>query len=186
MLFVGERPSPRKLGRHRDGFLAEIREQVEQLYLESREDVYYYLVTLGLAPGSAQETCQEVFLRLYREIRDGAQIENPRAWAFRVAHNLGLKVRARERIVHPLESDGIPSAHPAETSNPERFFLESERLMLLRQAVSELSPQQRQCLHLRAEGLRYNEIAQMLGISVSSVNEFLRRAIRKLRKVVHA
>jgi len=56
----------------------------------------------------------------------------------------------------------------------------------LGQAVAALSPQQRQCLHLRTEGFRYREIAAILNISDSSVGEFLRRAIVRLRKALDA
>lgn len=64
-------------------------------------------------------------------------------------------------------------------------LIERERREQISAAWKTLSPQQRQCLHLRAEGLRYREIAGTLGISISSVREFLSRAILKLRKAVH-
>jgi RNA polymerase sigma-70 factor (ECF subfamily) len=156
---------------------------VEQVFLEARGDVYYYLLTLGLTPPVAQETVQEVFLKLYVAMRDGPTIENPRAWVFRVAHNTGLNVRAGERRMEPLP-ESEPPVSPAR--NPEEEMAERERERRLQAAVAELSPQQRQCLHLRAEGLRYHEIAATLGVSVSTVNEFVRRAVRKLKKVVHA
>src|SRR5580700_11835640 len=73
-----------------------LQDQVAQLFQEARDDVYRYLLTLGLHPPQAQEGAQEVFLRLYATLRKGEEIQNPRAWVFRVAHNLGLKVRARE------------------------------------------------------------------------------------------
>jgi RNA polymerase sigma-70 factor (ECF subfamily) len=156
---------------------------VEKVFLESRGDVYYYLLTLGLAPPVAQEIVQEVFLKLYLAMRDGPKIEHPRAWVFRVAHNLGLNLRAGERRLEPLPETVSP-ASPAR--NPEEALAAKQRDERLLAAVAELSPQQRQCLHLRAEGLRYHEIAATLGVSVSTVNEFVRRAIRKLKRVVHA
>lgn len=161
--------------------LVSIEDQVERLYLESRDDVYYYLLTFGLGPAQAQEVAQEVFLRLFTALSDGQQIDNGRAWVFRVAHNLGLNTRAKERPSKPLHED--PRTN---NTNPERDLIDGEQRELLAKAVAELSPQQRQCLHLRAEGLRYREIAETLGVSVSTVNEFVRRAIRNLRKVVHA
>ena len=42
-----------------------------QLFEEAREDVYRYLLTLGLYPPQAQEAAQEVFLRLYTTLRKG-------------------------------------------------------------------------------------------------------------------
>jgi len=55
----------------------------------------------------------------------------------------------------------------------------------LRLAIGSLSPQQRSCLHLRAEGFRYREIAGILGINPSTVGEFLQRAVKRLRKVLY-
>jgi RNA polymerase sigma-70 factor (ECF subfamily) len=52
-------------------------------------------------------------------------------------------------------------------------------------ALESLSPQQRNCLYLRSEGLRYREIAEVIGISSSTVNEFLRRAIARLAEAVN-
>jgi RNA polymerase sigma-70 factor (ECF subfamily) len=49
-------------------------------------------------------------------------------------------------------------------------------------AFQNLSKQQRLCLELRAEGLRYREIAAALGIQTSTVGRFLGRAMIRLRK----
>ena len=163
---------------------ARLREQVAQLFQEAREDVYRYLLTLGLYPPQAQEAAQEVFLRLYTTLRKGEEIRNHRAWIFRVAHNLGLKIRARQ---NPLVAfDPEMEAHLASHGpNPERSLLELERNLQFHRAVEGLSEQQRRCLILRLEGLRYPEIGAALGISASAVGEFLRRAIARLKKATH-
>ena len=84
---------------------AALRDEVGKLYEEAREDVYRYLLTLGLHPPRAQEAAQEVFLRLYTTLRKGDKLENPRAWVFRVAHNLGLKIRARQNSEEPIDPE---------------------------------------------------------------------------------
>ncbi|HET8546964.1 MAG TPA: RNA polymerase sigma factor [Bryobacteraceae bacterium] len=159
-------------------------ERVDAIFREAREDVYYYVLTLGLAPAQAQEVTQEVFLRLFVTMRGGEEVLNPRAWVFRVAHNLGLKTKSKERHSQEFspELENV-LAHPDD--NSEQQILLSERDRRLREAIRELSPQQRQVLHLRAEGLRYQEIAETLGIATSTVGEFLRRALNRLRKVLH-
>ena len=158
-----------------------LRERVGGLYEESRDDVYRYLLTLGLYPPAAQEAAQEVFLRLYEALRKGEAIQNPRAWVFRVAHNLGLKTRARQGAETPFDPDaGRQLAAVAET--PESELMERERMSRFHRAVEGLSEQQRRCLFLRLEGLRYPEIASALGISASAVGEFLRRATARLRR----
>src|SRR4051812_30082487 len=73
-----------------------LEELVSQLYEEARDYVYRYTLTFHLSPGEAQEAAQEVFLRLYTAMKKGEEIQNPRAWIFRVAHNLSLKIKAKQ------------------------------------------------------------------------------------------
>ena len=82
-----------------------LEDRVAAFFEETRDDVYRYLLTLGLFPPQAQEAAQEVFLRLYVTLRKGEDILNWRAWVFRVAHNHGLKVRARESHQLPFDAD---------------------------------------------------------------------------------
>jgi RNA polymerase sigma-70 factor, ECF subfamily len=161
-----------------------LQEYVAQLFEESREDVYRYLITVGLHPPQAQEAAQEVFLRLYASLKNGEEILNPRAWIFRVAHNLGLKIRVRQDTEVPFDPD-IEARFRSGDADPERQLLSRERSLRFHRAVEGLSEQQRRCLFLRMEGLRYPEIGSALGISASAVGEFLRRAMVRLRKVAH-
>ena len=157
-------------------------QQVTYVYEESREDVYRYLLVLGLPPPQAQEAAQEAFLRLYITLERGEVIQNLRAWVFRVAHNHAMDVLAKERF-KPLEPemesmlrDGRPGA--------ESDLIERQKMEIVAKAWVMLSRQQKQCLHLRAEGLCYREIAETLQISISSVREFVSRAISRLQKAV--
>ena len=159
-----------------------LQDEVAQLFEEMREGIYRYLLSLGLFPAQAQEATQEVFLRLYAALKREEPIQNRRAWLVRVAHNLGLKVRAQQASHASFEPDMEARLADAEM-NPEQRVLERERLLRFHRAVENLSEQQRRCLHLRLEGLRYPEIAEALGISASAVGEFLRRALLRLRKV---
>lgn len=163
------------MGRHQ--------EQVTRAYEDARGDVYRYLVTLGLPPPQAQEAAQEVFLRLYVSLERGDHIQNIRGWIFRVAHNLGLDLRGKPQPL-PMEPE-LERALRDRAKSAEMNLIERERMDQIAGAWTGLSPQQRQCLHLRAEGLRYREIAEAMDISISSVREFLSRAVAKLRRAVH-
>jgi RNA polymerase sigma-70 factor (ECF subfamily) len=155
--------------------------EVAQLFEESREDVFRYLLTLGLDPGLAQEAVQEVFLRLYAALKQGERIESPRGWVFRVAHNYGLKLKARQATETRFDVH-LEARLTANGPNPERELLQRERMEQIHRGMDGLSDQQKRCLFLRMEGLRYPEIAATLGISASAVGEFLRRAVARLRK----
>ena len=160
-----------------------LEDEVAELFEQMRDGVFRYVMTLGLNPAQAQDTTQEAFLRLYRALKNNEPIENRRAWVVRVSHNIALKTKAREASF-PYDPD-IETRLTDPSSDPEQTLLERERLLRFHRAVENLSEQQRRCLHLRMEGLRYPEIAEVLGISPSSVGEFLRRALARLRAVIH-
>src|SRR6476646_7582370 len=105
-----------------------LQDKVAHLFLEARDDVYRYLLTLGLHPPRAQEAVQEVFLRLYATVKKGEQIDNPRGWVFRVAHNYGLKVRERQVSEEPFDA-GLEARLSAAGANPEIELLERERML---------------------------------------------------------
>jgi RNA polymerase sigma-70 factor (ECF subfamily) len=157
-------------------------DEVEALYLECRDDVYRYLVSFGLTPAQAQDATQEAFLRLHQEARRGGMPRHPRAWVFKVAHNAGLAERLRlvNRSV-ALEPEMEGAAHDPSPS-AERLAMERQDASRLRRAIAALSEQQRRCLYLRAEGLRYADIAGALGVGISTVAEFLARATARLKK----
>ena len=157
----------------------DLHEKVERLFVERRTELYAYLVNLGVRPAEAQEISQDSFLKYYVALREGQAVENPRAWVYAVAHNMAMNARSQPE--GPLAAE-IP---PADRETPESLALARERMEQLRRAIENLSPQQRSCLHLRAEGFRYREIARIMGINPSTVGEFLQRAVKRLRKAVY-
>jgi RNA polymerase sigma-70 factor (ECF subfamily) len=158
-------------------------QEVTRAFEESREDVYRYLLTLGLPPSQAQDATQEAFLRLYLSLERGDMIKNIRAWVFRVAHNYALDMLAKERY-RPLEPELEAMLRDSKRA-VEMELIQQEKMEQLGKAWLTLSDQQKQCLYLRAEGLRYREIAETMQISISTVREFLNRAITRLQKAVY-
>jgi RNA polymerase sigma-70 factor (ECF subfamily) len=161
---------------------ADYANRVTELYRESREELYRYLVATGVRPHHAQEFTQEAFLRLHAAFAEGTAIENPRAWAFAVAHNLAVN-SLRRASEHALPGD-VDVASTAEGDNPESLLLRTERMQRVHRAFVSLSRQQRLCLSLRAEGFQYKQIAGITGLGVSTVGEFLRRAMVRLKEAL--
>jgi RNA polymerase sigma-70 factor (ECF subfamily) len=124
---------------------------------------------------------QEAFLRLYTALRAGKSIEHPKAWVYRVAHNLAVDMAGSASREIAL-SDALVATLASRDRGAERTLLEKERQSGFQAAFQNLSKQQRICLELRAEGLRYREIAAALGIRTSTVGRFLQRAVTRLKK----
>jgi len=158
-----------------------VRREVERIYEAEREHIYSYLVYCGIPAGRAQELAQDAFLKLYLKMSNGVVIENPRAWLYRVAYNLAMRSHRREPAFDQIDADFELAL---DEPGPERALMEKQRRAALVRAIGDLSPQQRNCLHLRVRGLRYREIGEAIGISTSSVGEFLRRAVTRLKEAV--
>jgi RNA polymerase sigma-70 factor (ECF subfamily) len=155
--------------------------EVEALFDHWRVPLLGYVVTLRLPIEEAEEVVQDVFLSLFKHLRVGKSRENLRGWIFRVGHNLALKRRhALSREVLQRVPDGFEDVRDL-APNPETAVAIKERQARLLAVVAALSEQDRCCLHLRAEGLRYREIAEVLGISLGSVAISLGRSLERLR-----
>ena len=133
---------------------------------------------------------QETFLRLHSQLRTGTRIDEPRAWAFRVARNLSFNFHRDHRRLVPEsvldEEQGRRWQQLCDADqSPESIYIRKETLMRLDACIGRLTEQQRHCVLLRVQGLRYREIAAVLGISASSAAELLQRAIIRLAGEIH-
>jgi RNA polymerase sigma-70 factor (ECF subfamily) len=146
---------------------------------ELRVPVYRYLVCNGLGSADAEEVVQETFLRLYRHLTRRGSRTNLRGWIFEVARNAARDRRKSPRWQRTVALD--PAAGIVDPrAGPEDQAIHQERARRLRAAIERLSPQQRDCILLRISGLRYREIAEVLGINVASVGELVERATTRL------
>jgi RNA polymerase sigma-70 factor, ECF subfamily len=159
--------------------------EVVELFEELRDRLMRYLLALGLSAHDGEEIIQESFLLLFQHLRHGKSRENLRGWIFRVARNLALKQRAanqlhQRRIVEFNEAS--PDQHADRNANPEEQLQSSRRQKRLLAVVHALPEQDQSCLAMRAEGLRYREIAEALGISLGSVAASLARSLGRLSR----
>jgi RNA polymerase sigma-70 factor, ECF subfamily len=149
------------------------------LYRELRKPLLRYLVCLGLSSDEAQDVVQDAFLILHRHLGSGGSQENIRGWLFRVAHNQARNRQNRYDRNFSAGSDAELDAVSHEAT-PERAMLEKEKFQRLEKAIRQLTPPERECLLLRAAGLRYREIGDVLGIPTSTIGDTVERAVKKL------
>lgn len=148
------------------------------LYRELRKPLVRYLVCLGLSSDEAQDVVQDTFLSLHRHLAAGGSQENIRSWVFRVAHN---HARNRQNSYHRRFSESLDVGIAAmrDEATPEQAVLEKERFHRLGKAILLPTVSERECLLLRAGGLRYREIGEVR-IPTSTVADTVDRAIKKL------
>jgi RNA polymerase sigma-70 factor (ECF subfamily) len=162
-----------------------LEERIAALYGEFRMPLYRYLLSLGLLTQDVEEIVQETFMRLYRHLHGGGGEENLHGWIYRVAHNISVNFRKKGRRITETSpefwehlSQSISDVAPG----PEEQLLYKERMTRVKETLNELSPLQRDCIHLRVEGFRYREIAEVLCVSTSTVSSSLRNAVGRLTR----
>jgi RNA polymerase sigma-70 factor (ECF subfamily) len=153
-----------------------LEEEVVGLFDQLRDRLLRYLLSFDLRVQECEEIVQEVFLALFQHLRNGKSRKNLRGWVFRVAHNLALK--QRRHPPNPTPMDEAVDRAP----NPEDQLASSQRQARLQAVLRALNEPDRRCLCLRAEGLRYREIAGVLGISLGAVALSLERSLARLRR----
>ncbi|MFF2482178.1 RNA polymerase sigma factor [Paenibacillus sp. NPDC058071] len=126
----------------------------------------------------AEDLCSETFYKAYRSLHSFREVDASfSTWLYTIARNTVLSELRKQKTANlPLdESVHIPATSPE--AAPEQLALRNERMALVREAINNLPEKQRSALILREyDQLDYQEIANILGQTVSSVKSLLFRA----------
>jgi RNA polymerase sigma-70 factor (ECF subfamily) len=154
------------------------RRAFEALFARYTPRVLTFLTRMVRDRARAEELTQDVFVRIYNAAGRYEAKARFSTWIFGIAHNLALNELARAHRRYEQSEDELgelPSADPAPGAD-EQLEAEHTRRRLER-ALAKLPERQRAALLLRSEqGLGYDEIAQALATSVSSVKSLIHRA----------
>jgi RNA polymerase sigma-70 factor, ECF subfamily len=138
---------------------------------------------------AAEELAQDVFVRLFQARESWQPTARLRTWLYRIAHNLWIdRLRRRRRLVSldagqgddgPSLADILPAAPQPDPDAGERDEAVRERV---RSALADLPEGQREVFVLaNDQGLKYHEIAAVLGIPEGTVKSRMHHAVRFLR-----
>jgi len=163
---------------------SELENEIIGLFDQFRDRLLRYALSFGLSVQDGEEIIQEVFLTLHRHLQLGRPRKNLRGWLFRVAHNLALKHRFATRKTRDIvrQDCGLAEKQIDGAPNPEEQLAAAQRHDRLRAVLRALPERDQSCLHLRAEGLRYREIADVLGMSLGAVSISLTRSLARLER----
>ncbi|MFN7999111.1 MAG: sigma-70 family RNA polymerase sigma factor [Bryobacteraceae bacterium] len=127
----------------------------------------------------AEDCVQETFLRLYKELCAGKTVENPKGWSLAV---IRVQVRIRMAKLRTEAAGGDLTNSLEQIPDPSEAQDVESPEEVLRQLCTVLTKREEEVLFLRLAEMKYKEIATVLGISSSSVNTLLARALRKLQQ----
>ncbi len=135
-----------------------------EAYVSVRPALLSYLYHIVGSTGEAEDVVQITFLKLFDQLQKNAEILELRGWLYKVAHNLAIDslwCHGREESASTEWLDGLTAAGD---SAEDRMI----RRQQVRQILNGLNERERRCLMLRAEGLSYKEIGDVLDGELAS------------------
>jgi len=156
-----------------DGFVAETRSQLTA-----------YLRQLLASPDDALEVSQEAYLKVYCVLRTRSEDEHaPKALLYTTARNLAISRLRHQHVVHrAAHALAVSQELGARRTTAEQDASRHESFVSLLAVINSLPPKCRTVMLLRIkEGLSQKEIAQRLGIAVSTVEKHLAKGLHLCR-----
>ena len=149
-----------------------------ELYKLSSGYVYNIALKVTSNREDAEEVAQDVFVKIYNNLKDFRFRSNVNTWIYRITINTAInkyKKRTKENSGKSLYNEAV-LPEPAQQSLKKRIEDEENKLVV-RKLLELLNPDQRACVTLRdIEGLSYKEIAGVLRININTVRSRLKRA----------
>jgi RNA polymerase sigma-70 factor, ECF subfamily len=173
------------------GLRAGIEDAYEDLIARYQQPVYGIAYRLLGNPADASDVVQEVFLKVFRGVRSFREHSSLRTWMYRIAvneahnHHRWFSRHCRREVAMEDAAGGSAAlesaAHPGRS--PFDHALESENRTLIEDALANINPVFRTAVVLRdIENLSYEEIAEILQVSMGTVKSRILRGREALRR----
>jgi RNA polymerase sigma-70 factor (ECF subfamily) len=146
------------------------------------DDIFRYCLVRLYNRAEARDITQEVFLRTWRYITSGKNIENPRAFLYKVATNLIITTNQKKQPVSLdlLHEEGFDPG----VDDHKRMETVSESVRVL-QRLDELDSDAAELIRLRyVEDLMPKEIAEVMGTNENVISVRIHRAMKKLQELL--
>lgn len=154
------------------------------LYHKYHQKLFYFVLNLTQSQQTAEDTLQEVFVKIWADRKQLTGITNFNAWIFRITKNHvlnGLRRMAQETLILAEIARDINAG----TEDTYALLSYKDVHAVLKAGMNELPPQQKRVMELsRDEGLKYDEIGARLNISPLTVKKHAAQALQYLREKI--
>lgn len=149
-----------------------------ELFRRHHAALYRYFLRMSGSAALSEDLTQDVFLRMLRKSETWQRDARFNSWMYRIAHNAFIDHTRKSKWETAMpENWNIPA--PA-----GRQLEQDEEHALLRRALMALPPDKRELLVLsRYQGLRYEQIGELLGVETNTIKVRVFRALGQLREI---
>ncbi|WP_317931197.1 RNA polymerase sigma factor [Halioxenophilus sp. WMMB6] len=173
---------------HEDFSVLDTKAPLEQVFTSHAQGLVRFLYRKVKNWEDAEDIAQNAFIRIQRLTQSG-ELENPKAYLYQTASNLAIdKIRREKLHTAYIQSEMIDSSMGIQSNDtdnccPERQLGARQQLQKVEAALAQLPVKCRQAFMLhRVRNMSYNDIAQEMNVSVSSVEKYILQALKHCRK----
>ncbi len=153
-----------------------------QLYLHFGKRLIHFATTLVRSKETAEELTEDVFVKLWANRVHITEIENITVYLYVAVKNkalTSLSLKARQLVLAPF--DFLDTSVDSFAADPYDLMITSEMMDRMHQAVEALPPRCKMIFKLiREDGLKYKEVAEILNISVNTIDVQMAIAVKKI------
>jgi RNA polymerase sigma-70 factor (family 1) len=129
----------------------------------------------------AEEAVADVFFKVWLNRTSLSEIENIKAYLFKATYNTVLNYLDDEKRKKAVSLDDVTVDIATDLISPETKLINKELKEKIERAVESLPPRCKMIYKLaKVEQMKYKEIAELLGISVKTIDHQLTIAIKKI------
>lgn len=130
---------------------------------------------------AAEEAVSDVFISIWERRRQLDDIDNLKVYLYVSARNAALKYLLKQQKQTSVALDDLVMEPESPAPDPEQVLLTAEMAAQVQRAIQQLPPRCKLVFKLiREDGLRYKEVAQILNISVKTIDNQLAIALQKI------
>ena len=161
----------------------------QQAYKELFTSLYSYLYhfarTLVRAKEPAEEIVSDVFIKVWEKRRELKKIDNLKVYLYITTRNMAFNYLDKQKRTPTDHLEDIPAEFTSVYFDPEQLMITADMLTLIQKAIDQLPPKCRMIFKLAKEdGLKYREVAEIMNVSVKTVENQLAIALHKIGKTV--
>lgn len=168
--------------------MANMDERSLKRFVESySSDLLYYARYLVHSKEEAEEIVSDVFFEVWKNRDKIHELRNEKVWLLTVTHNKAISyLRKKEHSVSPVSWDDVGEhAFQTELQTPDEKLISQEEMNRINKIINNLPPRCRQVFVLaKIEKLLYKDIAEILGISVKTINIHVAKALEQISEAL--
>jgi len=158
-----------------------------QLYVHFGKKLIQFALSLVRSKEVAEELVEDVFVKLWANRNNIVDIENLTVYLYVAVKNRSLNAlshKAKELIAAPF--DYLDTTLDGFASDPYDIMITSEMMASMQHAIDELPPRCKMIFKLvREDGLKYKEVADILNISINTIDAQMAIAVKKICTALH-